>query len=255
VIPLEGILNFRDFGGYATACGRRVKRGRLYRSAHHHRATEADLEALANLQVAVIVDLRRTHERRSEPSRRPAAFAGQVIENDIGRMDEDRWTTFMRDSDLSLAAIRGYLVGYYQDAPFEPRHIDLYARYFQTLAMADGPVLIHCAAGKDRTGLLAALTHHMLGVSREDLFADYLLTNEVLDFDRRLPSMIQSITAAIGREPSPQAARLAMGVDAEYLDAAIAAIEAAHGGLDGYLERALGVDGPTRLRLKQRLLD
>jgi protein tyrosine/serine phosphatase len=254
LIPLEGVLNFRDFGGYPTACGRTVLRGKLYRSAHHSRATAADLEALSALGVAVIVDLRRAHERRREPSRRPAGFAGQVIENDIGDDEDDPWIAFMRESDLSAEAFRGYLIDYYRAAPFEPRHIDLYSRYFQTLAEAEGAVLIHCAAGKDRTGLLAALTHHLLGVSREHLLDDYLATNHALDFDRRLPRLIQDLAEQAGREPTPEAARLAMGVEAAYLHTAFAAIEDAHGDLDGYLTEALRVDTASRARIRSRLI-
>ncbi len=254
ILPLEGVLNFRDYGGYATTAGTAIKRGRLFRSAHHSRATDADLEAMAQLDLAVIVDLRRPNERRREPSRRPPGFAGLVIENDLGDVEDDPWWRFVRDSDLTEAAFRGYLIDYYFQAPFEPRHVDLYARYFAALGEADGAVLIHCAAGKDRTGLLAALTHHLVGVSREDLVADYLLTNQALGFDTRLPLMTQAIFENVGREPSPAAVRVALGVDEAYLLRAIEAIEARHGDLDGYLHDVLGVDEALRGRIQARLL-
>jgi protein-tyrosine phosphatase len=77
----------------------------------------------------------------------------------------------------------------YGEMPFAPSHLDLFAQYFQVLAESDRPVLIHCAAGKDRTGMLAALTHHLLGVSRDDLLADYLLTNVAVDLEGRAPGM------------------------------------------------------------------
>jgi len=254
LIPLDSVLNLRDFGGYPTADGRRIVRGRLYRSAHHGRATPTDLEALAALELSVIVDLRRAHERQREPSRRPAGFNAQVIDNDIGDDADDPWLAFMRDWDLSVEPLQGYLADYYRQAPFEPRHVDLYARYFHALGQTDGAVLIHCAAGKDRTGLLAALTHHLLGVSREDLVSDYLLTNTALDFERRLPQMTRDLSDHAGRELSAAATRAAMGVDAAYLDTAIAAIEAAHGDLDGYLHDVLGVAPALKDRVRARLL-
>jgi protein tyrosine/serine phosphatase len=254
ILPLEGVLNFRDYGGYSTASGSMMRRGRLFRSAHHSRATDADLAAMADLEIAVIVDLRRPNERQREPSRRPPGFSGQVIENDIGAVDDDPWWSFVRQSDLTEAAFRDYLMGYYRTAPFEPRQVDLYARYFRALAEADGAVLIHCAAGKDRTGLLAALTHHLVGVSREDLIADYLLTNQAIGIDQRLPLMMQAIADNAGREPSAAAVRVAMGVDEAYLLGAIAAIEARHETLDAYLEDALGVDADMRGRIRSRLL-
>lgn len=254
ILPFEGVLNFRDYGGYPTRSGAVVRRGRLYRSAHHGRATDADLAAMAELGLAVIVDLRRPTERAREPSRRPHGFAGQVIENDLGDAADDPWWSFVRQSDLSEEAFRSYLLDYYRKAPFEPRHVDLYSRYFLALAQAEGAVLIHCAAGKDRTGLLAALTHHLMGVSREDLIADYLLTNEAISFEQRIPLMIQAISESAGREPSPAAVRVAMGVDEAYLLQALAAIEAAHGDLDAYLEAVLGVDPGLRERITERLL-
>src|SRR5579863_10562569 len=101
ILDLEGVLNFRDYGDYATAAGARIRPGRLYRSAHHGRATDADLEAIAALDIAVVVDLRRPNERDREPSRRPPGFTGQVIATDLGPYEEDDpWWAFVRDCDL-----------------------------------------------------------------------------------------------------------------------------------------------------------
>ncbi len=178
-IALEAVENFRDYGDYPTAAaGGGCCKGGSTRSASHGRATDADLEAIAALEIAVIVDLRRPGERERDPARRPAAFTGRVIQNDEGEgADDDPWWTFVRSCDLSEQAFRDYLSDYYRSAPFKPRHVDLFTRYFQALAAGEGPVLIHCAAGKDRTGVLAALTHHVAGVHPDDIRADYLLTN------------------------------------------------------------------------------
>jgi len=129
-VRFENIDNFRDFGDYA-AGPRRLKRGLLYRSAHQGRASDADLEKLAGLGLAVIVDLRRANEREREPSRRWSGFDAQVIENDIGQDSADEWGTFIAGSDLTVASFRNYMLDYYRHAPFQRRHIDLYRRYFQ----------------------------------------------------------------------------------------------------------------------------
>ena len=253
-LRLEGVGNFRDFGGYAGRDGRRIKRGRLYRSAHHGMATDADLDAIAALDIAVIVDLRRGEERERMPSRRHAGFAGRLIENETNDAIADPWMEFVKGSDGSEGAFRGYLSDYYLNAPYQDRHIDLFRRYFQALAEADGPVLIHCAAGKDRTGLLAALTHQLMGVERDDIFEDYLLTNALAGIELRLPQVMQMIEAQSGHKPTEAAARAAMAVDATYLEAAFAAIVASHGGLDAYIEDELGVDEAMREAIALRLL-
>lgn len=253
-LRLEAVENFRDYGDYPTASGRRIKPGLLYRSASHARATDADLEAIEALDIAVVVDLRRPGEREREPSRRPAGFKGQVIANDLGEAaGDDPWWNFVRSCDLSEDAFRGYLINYYRQAPTNPRHIDLFARYFRALAEADGPVLIHCAAGKDRTGVLAALTHHLAGVHPDDIVEDYLLTNNPERIAARAPVVAQMIAQETGRTATDAAIRAAIGVEAEYLAEAFRSIEAGHGSVDAYLTQALGVDAALEEALEARL--
>jgi protein tyrosine/serine phosphatase len=176
-----------------------------------------------------------------------------VIVNDEDQPDS--WHEHIRTSDLSAASFRAYLLDYYRAAPFEARHVDLFRRYFEILATTEGPVLIHCAAGKDRTGVLAALTHHVAGVSWDDIVADYLLTNDEARFARRMPMLAQVVREISGREAQAATLRVAMGVEAEYLEASFAHIEARHGAIETYLDEVLGVDAARRERLLERLLD
>ena len=254
VIRLDGVSNFRDYGGYPTKDGGRIKTGVLYRSANHAKASDADLEAIAALGIGVVVDLRRTGERTRDPSRRHPTFAAVVIDNDIGDVADDPWHAFVRTSDLSSDSFRDHGLGYYRDAPFEERHVDLFSRYFRALADTDQAVLIHCAAGKDRTGLLAALTHHVVGVHPDDIMADYLLTNAAINYELVVPHVTEMLTARAGRAPDPAAVRVAIGVQPDYLETSFRVIRDAHGDLDAYLERVLGVDASLRARLEQRLL-
>jgi protein tyrosine/serine phosphatase len=254
LLPFEAIENFRDYGGYAVG-GRRLKRGRLFRSGHHHRASEADLERLGALNLAAVVDLRRASERREQPSRRAAAFSGAVIEGDDGEVAEAPHIAFLRSTDLTEDSVRGFMLETYRTMAFDARHLDVFARYFRTLAEDDRPVVIHCAAGKDRTGLLAALTHHALGVTRDDLLEDYLLTNTAVRLQERAPEIGRRIQETYGRPASDEAVIAFLGVEPAYLEAAFAEIERRHGSLDRYLEDALGLDAETRARLADRLVD
>ncbi len=255
VWTLDGVDNFRDFGGYATASGGRVRERRLFRSAHHGAASQADLKEIDALGLHHWVDLRRTTERARMPNQRGVGFRGEIVDNDLGDQPVDSFHTHLHESDQSVASMRAYLRDYYRHVAFEPRHVDLYRRYFQALAEAEGPVLIHCAAGKDRTGLLAALTHRLLGVGEDDLMADYLLTNDRERMRRRAPLFAAWVKALTGRTPSEEALFVSMGVEPDYLHIAFDAIEAQYGSVDHYLEEALGVDAALKASIETRLLE
>jgi protein-tyrosine phosphatase len=202
----------------------------------------------------VIVDLRRANEREKNPSRRWDGFCAQVIENDIGQDAADEWLNFIAGSDLSVGSFTSYMLDYYRHAPFQRRHIDLYSRYFRALAQTEGPILVHCAAGKDRTGILCALTHHVAGVHDDDIRADYLLTNEPERMRNRLPLVREMIRETTGKVASDEALMTAMRVEAEYLDESFAVMREGHGSIDGYLDQVLGLDAALRARIHDRLL-
>ena len=253
LLTLEGVENFRDYGDYASGHGGRIVAGRLYRSAHHGAATDADLARMAALDLACLVDLRRPRERDMQPSRRPDPFAARLVQCDLGDQAEAPHVAFLRETDLTPQSVRAFFLDYYAKAPFEPRHLELFARYFEALGEIDGPVLIHCTAGKDRTGLLAALTHKILGAHADDIAADYLLTNLAARVEARAPMVAKALEVQLGKTPSDVAVRAFLGVEVDYLDAAFQAIAAERGSLDAYLAE-LGVDAAAADRLRTRLL-
>lgn len=250
-VAFDAVANFRDFGGYATADGGRLRTGLLYRSAHLAHASDADLARLVDLGVAVIVDLRRLVERDAEPGRRPPGYEGAVIENDI---EEEGLNTEAMASRLhgGVETFRGHARGFYRRAPFEARHIDLFRRYFHALAEGHSPVLVHCASGKDRTGLLCALTHRLAGVGEADLMADYLATNALLG--GRLPFFRLAALEATGRTFSDEELLTYIQIGPDYLDAAFGAMVERHGSVEGYLTQVLGLDDQLRGRLRERLV-
>src|SRR5262249_93079 len=146
---------------YETREGR-VARGRLFRSAAFHDATETDVVKLDALGVQFLVDLRRPMERSAEPNKWPGGKA-RVHVNDEGVADGlPPHLAVLLSSDLSAAATRAYMLGIYRDFASDPRHIQLYSAWFDELTRG-GTGVIHCAAGKDRTGLGCALTLLALG--------------------------------------------------------------------------------------------
>lgn len=248
----DGLTNFRDFGGY-TAGDRRMASGRFFRSANHALASDADLAKLAAMDIGAVVDLRRPQERDRSPSRRWQGFAATVIENHDPDEGAESWDSFMANWDMQTESYRQFLLRYYAEAPHLPRLIDLFTRYFDTLANTDGALIVHCAAGKDRTGLIVALTHMIAGVHHDDIVADYLLTNMSGRFEQHGPTWRQAILDQYGRAPTLDTMRAIMGVEAIYLDRALDVIRERHGGADDYLRDALGVDKAKRDRIEQRL--
>lgn len=254
-IAFEELHNFRDFGGYAAAGGRQIASGRFFRSANHANATETDLARLADLNIKAVVDLRRPTERARSPSRRWKDFSALVIENDDHHEGEEGWETFMRASDLSAQSIFDYHIRYYDKGPHLPRHIDLFSRYFEALAKNEGGLLVHCAAGKDRTGMIVALTHTLAGVHRDDIIADYLLTNDPERFEKHAPLWAAAIKQELGRAPEAEAMHIAMGVQAPYLETAFKSIEARYGHVETYLRDVLGVGAEKREKIEKRLFE
>lgn len=252
IVPFERVLNFRDFGGYDTAHGK-LKRGMLWRSAAFGGASEADIAKLNALGVRFLVDLRRPDERRTEPNKWPGA-ACLSIQNDEG--DADGMPPHLQAllaSDLTAESVAGYMYKAYLEFPFDPRHIMLYRAWFKELGEG-GAGVIHCAAGKDRTGLGCAFTLHALGVDEETIFADYEFTNQASDIEARLPRIAKNMERRVGRVLDIEVLRPMLGVDAGYLRAALSTIAERHGDLDRYLADVLGVGVRERDVLRERLL-
>ena len=252
LVALERVLNFRDFGGYDTPDGR-VARGKLFRSAHFHEASEADVARLDELGVRFIVDLRRSDERTSEPNRWPGESVRSIASDEGVTSAFPPHLQALLQSDLTPASVEGYMHSLYRDFASQPRHIQLYTEWFRELAAGEGAGVIHCAAGKDRTGLGCALTLHALGVDEETIFADYELTNQAMNIDARLPRIQARMEERLARKLNPDALRPMLSVDVAYLRTAYDAIDKQYGSLDGYLA-VLGVGPAQRGVLRVRYI-
>jgi protein-tyrosine phosphatase len=250
----ESLHNFRDFGGYS-AGGRMLVTGRLFRSANHALATDADLARLSGMGIGAIVDLRRPDERQRQPSRRWDGFSGLLVENhdDDEGSSHESWDGFMAQWDMTPEHFRTYILGYYARAPYMPRLLDLFSKYFDTLSKVEGGLIVHCAAGKDRTGLIVALTHALAGVHRDDIIEDYLLTNDSERFKTYGAQWAQMIGEQRGRAPTLDTMQYVMGVQAEFLERSFAEVEARSGSVEVYLRDVLGVTRERREAIEQRL--
>lgn len=255
LVNFDRVLNFRDFGGWDTADGSKVARGKLYRSASFHDATDADMARLNDMNLRFMVDLRRPEERAHEPTKWSNENC-RVIFNDegAGGTSLPPHLVALLQSDLTPQATRDYMISLYREIPYDPRLIRLYRDWFAALGEG-GAGVVHCAAGKDRTGIICALTLTTLGVDEETVFADYEFTNQAVDLEKRMPKIQARMEERLARKLDPAALRPMLGVEVAYLRNALNEIEARSGSVENYLQQELGV-GPEQSRaLRDRLID
>jgi protein-tyrosine phosphatase len=228
LVALEGASNFRDLGGYRSANGKTVRWGRLYRSDHLGALTPGDVRVLRQRQVSVALDFRGVHESAA------ASYEHQGLQR-VALSIEPTVATRMRD----LVAEGRFL----DEAVTVELMEDLYrgivrtqasrlSAFFRHLLQAEQALVFHCTAGKDRTGIAAALFLESLGVSRQEVMQDFLLTNAVY----RAPQM----TLEHG---SAEAARALWSVKPQYLEAAWAVLDTEFGGVQRYIRDVLRLEG------------
>lgn len=248
----EGIHNFRDYGGYR-AGGGSVRRGLLYRSGQHLWATEADLAALATLGIRTVIDLRGVAERERHPCRRHEGWAGEVIAHDGSTTSSPPHMDIGPEVTTADYA-RDRMLQVYTRMPNNPAMHAMFGRYLHALADRDGASLVHCFAGKDRTGMAVSLLLHILGVSEEDQLREFLLTNESPTFHVLRAQSIPVMEERLGRTMDEASVRAMLDVHADYFARFHEVASEAHGSLDGWLEQAIGVDDGLRTRLRDRFV-
>jgi protein-tyrosine phosphatase len=239
-VPLEGACNFRDLGGWPMADGRRMRRGVLYRSGTLAHLTPADHQRLGGLGLKVICDLRRDDECQQEPTRwaTPVAMRQWPIEKAVA--EAQRAHDWLGEGDEHAIVQR--MSSHYRTMPEWLRpHV---RGVFHHLLDDDVPLLFHCAAGKDRTGFVAALVLHALGVPDDLVREDYLLTNaaglyEFMRRQRKTSVGIASVEHPLDRM-SPGARQALLGADERYLAAALATVQQSHGSMLAYLADVTG---------------
>lgn len=240
-LPLQGASNVRDLGGWPVAGGRRVRAGRIWRSAALHGLTEEDLAALARAGIATVCDLRGTREAARAPSRLPTGAEAHPlpIEPFVGASLRDMLERGAATGEGATELLRQAYLAYVSD------HLDAYRRLFALLLREERrPLLFHCSAGKDRTGIGAALILTVLGADRATVMADYVATDRLWRRDHPLPP------------GTPQAAAEAiLSTHPAMLDAALDEVLARFGGVEGLATEGLGLDRSALASFREALLD
>ena len=236
---LQGATNFRDLGGYAGYGGRALQWRRLFRSDHLASLTDADRARLAALGPATAFDFRGDAERAATPYQLPGITQRALaIEPSVVQRMQD---VVAAGRPLTATMVAGLMADLYRSLINDQAHH--FAALFQHLLETDQPVVFHCTAGKDRTGVAAALILLALGVPRDQVLQDYLLTNALY----RHPPLPHSETPA-------DVLAVLWRVQTEFLDAALQTVDDEHGGIDRYLQARLGLGAAERDALARRYL-
>jgi protein tyrosine/serine phosphatase len=249
----EGIHNLRDYGGHVVPGGGRVRAGVLFRSGQHMEASDSDLEVLNRLDIRTIIDLRGVSEREGFPCRRHPAFDAEVIAYEGETSNSPPHEGGGGVVTMTPQRARERMLAVYTRMPVNPAMIAMFTRYFNALDERDGGSLVHCFAGKDRTGIAASLLLHVLGVHHDDVVTEFLRTNDAPTRDvlerQSLPRMVEHYGTI-----ESEALRNLMGVLPEYIETYFAEVTRDHGTLDAYLATILGVDDAMQQRLRERLV-
>lgn len=260
-IHFDGIRNARELGGIPLAGGRRVKDGCLIRTGMLAAMSAEDERRLREeFRVTDIVDLRTDLETGQHPDPVPAGmryhwhpiFQGRAL--GISREEEEAADPIdRRVIYVKRLAGRAHesMLELYPSMVSDPYSVGQLAGFFRLLlSHGEGGFLWHCTAGKDRTGVTAALLLYALGALREDIFADYLATNEATK--DRLEQSAREIYERTGDESLAREIVVLDSVHRDFLEAVFHTVEEKYGGMDRFLEEQLGVTEAEREVLKEK---
>ena len=252
---IRTISNFRDVGGCSTRDGRRVRTGRLFRSGHLGGASDEDLERLAELGIRTVIDFRGAQDEDADGPGRlpPGARRVNIPMSDPASASDIRDLLYRTDA-AGLERILGgggaeRMMCQAAAGLVTERCAEFGALLRGLAALHPLPALMHCSAGKDRTGWAASLVLLVLGVDEDDVIEHYLLSN----LHRREEN--ERLLASPRAGMDPEWIRPFLEVRADYARAALDAATERFGSFATYVEQGLGIDPPTLARLRSELLE
>ncbi|WP_298824702.1 tyrosine-protein phosphatase [uncultured Piscinibacter sp.] len=256
-VGIGSIPNLRDLGGYRTADGKTIASGLVYRSNQLSGIPPADMEKLAALGLKNAFDLRTAEERDKRPEELPTGVKYVVLDvladsPAAGPAQLEKLMTNPKQANAELGG--GKVVAAFQASYREFIALPSARREFSKLYQSLGdrqqvPALFHCTTGKDRTGWAAAAFLSLMGVPKEQIYADYLRSNDYI-----LPAYQKAIDGFVAAGGDAEIPKAILGVKKEYLDAAFDEMQSKYGTIDKYFADGLGIDATKQKALRELYL-
>jgi protein-tyrosine phosphatase len=242
-VALEGAFNFRDLGGYTATDYRRITMRRVYRADEIGKLTDADMEELKRRKIYTVIDFRSEDEAAAAPDRLLPGADYLLLPAGSGNSTDSAISAKGHVSGTDA------MVAFYSDiSAFKEK----YRPFFRKLLMLPdtSAIVFHCSAGKDHTGIAAALFLYIMDVPRETIMADYMATNIYRKVENE--KMIDSLVNEQGIDRGT--ATEIMEANPLYLEAVFSALKRKYGSIDSFLYKELGMDEPVKLRLREKFL-
>ena len=250
MLPLDGPDNFRDLGGLPTADGRRVKWGHFYRADALDDLSADDLDYVASLDVATVMDFRSETERAAAPDVLPEGIDYRHVpiynesEDTTQIRERIRAGTFPVEEAENLLVEVNRLLGSSEADRFQP--------FANAIASPDAlPLVYHCTSGKDRTGFATLLILSLLGVNEAVVFDDYLMSN-YYRYDANGKKLLLANLGSVVEPVDPEVVRPLLLVDPAYLRAAVDTINAQYGSVAAFAADVYGITPEVRARMRER---
>ncbi|WPO92085.1 tyrosine-protein phosphatase [Chryseobacterium sp. HR92] len=251
VIHIKKVTNFRTVGNIKNTEGRTLKEGKLYRSAHLNKLKRKSFDDLEKLGIKEIIDLRNSKEIAQKPDQLPSCTVYK------------KYSAFEDEGDQLAQAKKLVLKGKVNASDADKRMIDFYREYvtenpeiikkiITDILESEDPVLYHCTAGKDRTGITTALILTILKFDKETIYNEYLLSNnyrkDMVQKRLRLANSLHFIYPKMDL----QVLEKLSWVEKRYLDAAFGEIDKKYGSTDAYIQQVLGISDIKRTEYIQK---
>ena len=253
-LPFTGAHNFRDLGGYKTEDGRRIKWGKIYRSDNLHSLTDEDVKYLSRLNIKSVVDFRSDEERESEPDRLTPDMTQVLlpIKFQPKELDDETLKNLMKNLTFGTLDSSNLLTDF--NIVIVKDFADEYKKFFRHVVENNAePIVFHCTAGKDRAGFASAMILTVLGVPREKVIEDYLLTNTYVK-DHVDSEMLEIELKTFFRADTDNLRKINL-VAERYIQAAFDTIDSEWGGMDNYISTALSLTEEDILKLQNFYLE